>query len=685
MSISLKRGERLEINGEFYQVDSRSECGMVNLRKVEGGLVIAKSDDELAALWKEGVMTKVIDNTKNMMSDAERALLSQHFESYPPHIQAITKWRWEYVKDIIDEGLMYTSEDKWGPVLTATATRIGDAAPPPPSTVKKWMRFYGRNGNANDNDIRWLAPMYELRGNRKQRFAPEVVELMWDMIDTHYLNRVPQSVKFIHGEITRIVAMMPTVGVNGIFLTSDGKKLRGPSLKTVYEKVKSIPRDEVIFAQQGPVAARQACNPVVLGPQGDRPLGEVEIDDHEMDIICIDPEKNIPIGRPILTLVLCRNTRMIVGWHIGFEAPSVHKVALALRHTIEPKADEVAQYPEIINNYSSVYGVPRMVFVDNGANFIAHDFDEICLGLGMTIHRCRIRTPEERGKIERAFRTITESFVQRIEGTVFGNIFRRGDYDSQKEAILSLEDLRRLFLRWVVDVYSVQIQRTLGVAPIVKWQEGIKKHPVRLPPSNADLDALLTNTRMCALTRKGVELLGLRYNSKDPLIKQIINRADKPDRVKVKLNSDDLSFVLVEDWRTRKYFALPSVMPEYTDGLTLAEHNVNVARAKMDAKKYERLTQENLLKAQAELFIEAKHLKRAKMLRNQALKDAMEAEVIKANTARVDAAVDEAAKPKKPAARVEQQAKPANDTPITPPPANDTFDDAVASGLVSKA
>ncbi|CUS45917.1 TniA putative transposase [hydrothermal vent metagenome] len=65
----------------------------------------------------------------------------------------------------------------------------------------------------------------------------------------------------------------------------------------------------------------------------ERPLEEVEVDHCLIDLVVVHPESGRALGRPWLTALLDRATRMIVGVHLSFEAPSYASLQRALAHS----------------------------------------------------------------------------------------------------------------------------------------------------------------------------------------------------------------------------------------------------------------------------------------------------------------------------------------------------------------
>ena len=61
----------------------------------------------------------------------------------------------------------------------------------------------------------------------------------------------------------------------------------------------------------------------------ERPLDIMQIDHTKADVTVVDPVTRRPLGRPTLTLAIDVNTRMVLGFHLSLEPPSLLAVALA--------------------------------------------------------------------------------------------------------------------------------------------------------------------------------------------------------------------------------------------------------------------------------------------------------------------------------------------------------------------
>jgi putative transposase len=96
-------------------------------------------------------------------------------------------------------------------------------------------------------------------------------------------------------------------------------------------------------------------------------LERVEIDHTLTDVVIVDDEDNLPLGRLTYTSCLDTATRYPLGHYIGFEPPSYLTVMECLYHAILPKGDVRQQYGT--RHEWLACGVPYTLVVDNGKEF----------------------------------------------------------------------------------------------------------------------------------------------------------------------------------------------------------------------------------------------------------------------------------------------------------------------------
>lgn len=112
-------------------------------------------------------------------------------------------------------------------------------------------------------------------------------------------------------------------------------------------------------------------------------------------------------------------------------------------------------------------GIPQSLYVDNGSIYSSKEIIQICSRVGCLLHHTPVRDGAAKGKIERFFRTVRESFLAR-------------DLD-----LSSLDILNRAFIHWVEESYNAQVHSVLGMSPLDRF--ALDRSRVRfLPPNEAN-------------------------------------------------------------------------------------------------------------------------------------------------------------------------------------------------------
>ena len=106
-----------------------------------------------------------------------------------------------------------------------------------------------------------------------------------------------------------------------------------------------------------------------------------------------------------------------------------------------------------ISHILKAHGKIGRLYVDNGSTFISNQTKRIVETLGIYIIHSKPYRPQGRGKIERFFRTVRQSFLRLLD----------------VDEIQSLEQLNMLFSNWLETEYHRKIHSSLGVTPLDAW------------------------------------------------------------------------------------------------------------------------------------------------------------------------------------------------------------------------
>jgi putative transposase len=125
-------------------------------------------------------------------------------------------------------------------------------------------------------------------------------------------------------------------------------------------------------------------------------------------------------------------------------------------------SENVESYTDGLEKALSKRGLPRKIYTDNGSAMRSHHLDHVCASLGVALIHARPYKPRGKGKIERFFRNIRDSFLNGFEGKTLKNL--------NEELSLWLEN------------YHGREHRSTGQSPFKRFTE--KMECLRPAPEN---------------------------------------------------------------------------------------------------------------------------------------------------------------------------------------------------------
>ena len=359
-----------------------------------------------------------------------------------------------------------------------------------------------------------------------RRLSQEQEAVVEEAIRDIYLTRQKASVSALHDEVRRLCR---------------ARSLTPPSWKAVRARVESVDRFKLLSRREGAKAARDRLKPVTQEYRAEHALQVIQIDHTRVDLFVVDSVHRRPIQRPWLTLAIDVASRMVAGFYLSLEAPSSGSVALAIHHAVTPKAPWLATRG--VDFEWPVAGLPDFVHVDNGREFRARALARGAAEYGIELIHRPVATPHYGGHIERLIGTLMGA-VHMLPGTTFSSVADRGDYDPERHAAMTLDELERWLALEIVGRYHATVHSRLGVPPNAAWREalGRRGQAVRSPPDEQRFlyDFLPFEERR--IRRDGLHLFGLRYW--DDVLSPWAGRLDR--RLRVKFDPRDLSRVFVE-------------------------------------------------------------------------------------------------------------------------------------------
>lgn len=411
-----------------------------------------------------------------------------------------------------------------------------------------------------------LAPGKPSGGRGRSRMPARVDDIVTAAIYDTYLTRQKR----------RIIRL-----VEEVQLRCRNAGFPAPSAKTVRRRLENIRAEEIAHRREGPrsASARRLTSAAGHGPISKGPLDIVQIDHTPVDIILVDEISRLPVGRPWLTVAIDLYSRCITGFLVSFEAPSATSVGLCLAHGgVEKRAylDGLG-----LDTDWPVAGVPRVLHLDNAAEFHSEALARGCQQHGIGLEYRPKGQPHFGGVIERLIGTLM-GLVHDLPGTTFSNPAERGTYDSDAAAVLTLSELEHWLALAITGRYHHEVHEGLMEPPLARWTRGIAEHGSPRVVSNRQgflVDFLPVVRR--AIRRDGFTLDHITYYS-DVLRPWIANR-DRCRSFLIRRDPRDLSQIYVLEPDGRSYVTVPCRHLE-RPGISLFEHRQAVGMIKADGR-----------------------------------------------------------------------------------------------------
>ncbi len=539
------------LSNSFWQVEDNrngriSEISKAELEKlyVENRLIFINRDDYSDDENKALALSKR-DEVKRIQIDSEKMRELQKKKAYISAVEGLP----------ISKSLIVPAiHQVWGN-LKVPGTE------PNWVTVTRWLKRYLNTGK----DAFALLDDNHSKGNRTRRYPISVLHIVDDVVDQIYLTPERRTVE---ETLTHAIVVVERENRQRPM----EMQLPLPTRRLVQASINNIEAYDRYAARYSQLSATRKFRSTLHMNVTDHPLECAEIDHTLLDLMVVDEATGMPFGRPWLTVCIERYTRCVLGINLGFEPPSYLTVARCLKHAFLPKVGLQEQYPEIKNAWLA-HGVMSKLIVDNGLEFHGLGLEAVCLSLGIDLQFTPRKTPWWKGAVERFIGTLNRNVAHGVPGTTFSNIFDKADYDPVKNAVISLNKLNLILNKWIVDSYHQAPHRSLDrISPELKWTSSIQPEDISLPDNPARLDAILGKAEQRTVTHKGIQYLGLYYNSSE--LAGLRRRIGDTFKVEIRVDAGNLGHIHMISPDNKEIMRIPCLDLEYADDLTSWQHDL---------------------------------------------------------------------------------------------------------------
>lgn len=596
----IQLGSDPTINLRFTAGDTLSLTGpdhLKSLHKVlkrkKGGYLLKHEASEEQRFWSDEDLFNLYlaSHLEHFRSDlmgleeAARELLELEFSALDTKKQRIARFRELFCREVdylADQGMIYPeafdscrekafASAKESPSIWVTETPhpkggnskpIPICAPPPEAPFKTPSWFAVRNWHKrwveSGKDVRSLIPRTSRCGNRDPRHP----DFRWKQCD-------PNKPLCVYGAmdlVARTVYMKrPRVS----------KQHAYNKLKEICAEISVKPVDYSWFCKylkkrfnaftefrhrHGSRAAYYAFRLFERRTDEVGLLEEFEIDHTLIDRVVIDVDGRR--CRPWLTMVIDRATRMVMGFHIGFDWPSYATVQRALIHAIAVK--DLSGLPHLQNPWPC-HGIPAFVITDRGLEFLSTSLKNACGDLNIELINLPGRCPHMKGAIERFFGTMGIQVFDINDGAVKSRV--ENEYDPYKRTNRTLRDLTEEIVRWIVDEYHMTEHATLGTTPLQRWNELAAQQGIT-PIGNLQRMVTLFGERVRrSIHETGILNAGHYYQSEE-LEKLRFRHGSRGKEWEIRADPYDRGQVWVLDDENERWLTVPAVFQKTSRGFS---------------------------------------------------------------------------------------------------------------------
>jgi putative transposase len=221
----------------------------------------------------------------------------------------------------------------------------------------------------------------------------------------------------------------------------DQQNLKAPNYWTIRKRVQALDAKLALQRRHGSKIANAKYQPVGISPfSALAPLQLFQIDHTPVDVIVVDEQDRLPVGRPWLTLVIDVGSRVVAGFCVSLDDPSTLSVARALTHAVTPKDKWLSERGVEVE--WPVAGIPKALHLDNAKEFESAALVRGCQEYGIELEYRPPGRPHFGGHVERLIGTMMGA-VHLLPGTTFSNVAQKGNYKSESAASLTLAELER--------------------------------------------------------------------------------------------------------------------------------------------------------------------------------------------------------------------------------------------------
>ena len=258
----------------------------------------------------------------------------------------------------------------------------------------------------------------------------------------------------------------------------------------------------------------------------------IEMDACEIDVAAVsETDRSKPVGSPVVYFMIDVFSRLIVGASISYDNNSIVAMTNCLASLVEDRAAILSKYKFTLVPLKSGITMedimptnikPHIIRTDHGSDFISKEANRIQHETGITLEYVPPGTGSYKGIVERFFRAFQKDWLVDLAYKA-GAKKHTGVSKHNKEAKLSIEDIRELMYKFIFQYNAVprasksgitpnMVNSNVGNCPAEMWRYGIEHYgsPDYINDKEQFLYSLLLPVN-AKISRRGIEYKHIRY------------------------------------------------------------------------------------------------------------------------------------------------------------------------------
>ena len=318
----------------------------------------------------------------------------------------------------------------------------------PERTLRDWSRKSKLAMQMYGIGYLGLLSKHERKGRRDSRLDPDLVKKMDDYIARHFENPTQETRKSVYERFK-------------IACREEG--FIPPSFKTFLRALHKRAGYIQTLKREGRRTAYQGKHPYIAElsiAEATRPLERAHCDHTPLDIVLVDSQTGLTLGKPWLTCLIDDYSRRILGSYITFEAPSAASCLMVLR-------DSIRRFQRL----------PDELVIDNGKEFHSIAFETFLAAFG--VHHMYRPPAEPRfgNRIERYFGTNNTQFLFNLKGNSQAAKKPRQltkATDPRNNSVWTLRKLTEVLNKYMYEQYDTFVNASTGFSPRELYQGRIR-------------------------------------------------------------------------------------------------------------------------------------------------------------------------------------------------------------------